>query len=427
MLADHGGHALQERADADVAQRHVRVVERELVHVRGEPLLVHRVLARPVEQHLEHRLVVVAREAGEEIHDLVAPRRREPSGHAEVDHRDAVAGQIEHVARMRVGVEEAVHQDHLQHRVGAALREEPGVEPGALDRREVVPRDALDALLHVHRGARPLREHARDEDVRIVLEVAREALDVARLRGEVELAQERAPEFLDHADRLIASRLGQLALDELREVPEDAQVGLDLRLDARPPHLEHHRCPVDEGRAVHLRDRRRAEGRAVEVEEHIGRRGADRLLDDRQQLVERDRRRAAVQLRELRGPLGRQEVVAGREHLPELDEGRAELLERLAQTLLRLELRAACRRAPLQDLPGPFQHRGDADPADEVAETVPDEDQADLVQARQIAHRTERRCGHARAYFGFLDSGCWRRASAKPARRPLVSIDMRTP
>ena len=57
-------------ADADVLQRHALVVEHQLVHVGGEPCLVDVRVSRPVEQHLEHRLLVHAREPGEQIDHL---------------------------------------------------------------------------------------------------------------------------------------------------------------------------------------------------------------------------------------------------------------------------------------------------------------------------------------------------------------------
>jgi hypothetical protein len=55
---------------------------------------------------------------------------------------------------------------------------------------------------------------------------------------------------------------------------------------------------------------------------------------------------------------------------------------------LRLELRTARGLAPVQHFAGAFQERGDAEPPHEIAQSVTDEDQADLVQARQVPHRT---------------------------------------
>jgi hypothetical protein len=66
--------------------------------------------------------------------------RREPTYHAEIDQRDAVAGQIHHVSRGRIGVEEAVHQDHLEHGIRAARSERLSVEAALSIATKSLPR-----------------------------------------------------------------------------------------------------------------------------------------------------------------------------------------------------------------------------------------------------------------------------------------------
>ena len=82
----------------------------------------------------------MAREPREQLDHLVAPHRREPAHHAEVDQRDAVAGQVQDVAGMRIRVKEAVHQDHLEHGVRAPRRERLTVEARSIDRAKSLPR-----------------------------------------------------------------------------------------------------------------------------------------------------------------------------------------------------------------------------------------------------------------------------------------------
>ena len=151
-----------------ILQLQVDVVEREFAEIGGEPGLVHNVIAPPVEQHVQHRLLVVARKPRQQIDDLPATLRREPTYHAEIDQRDAVARQINHVARVRIGVEETVHQYHLEHGIRAARGERLSVEARIVDRCQVVAADALDVLLHIHHAAGPLPVDAWDEDIEIV-------------------------------------------------------------------------------------------------------------------------------------------------------------------------------------------------------------------------------------------------------------------
>src|SRR5262249_20619794 len=105
----------------------------------------------------------------------------------------------------------------------------------------------------------------------------------------------------------------------------------------------------------------------------------------------------------------------------------AELLESESQALLRLEPSASGHLTPMKHGACPLEERDDSNPAHEIAEPVPNEHQGDLVQARQIPHHAHRRLTHGWPYFVFLDSACWRKASAKPASSPLVNSDMFAP
>ena len=120
-VAHHRRDATDQFADAHVLERQVAVIGHEFVDVGGESLFVDRLFAGPIEQHVDHRLAVAARDPGKQIDDLIAARKRQPAGHAEVDHRDAIARQVDHVARVRIGLEEAVLENHLEHAVDAAL------------------------------------------------------------------------------------------------------------------------------------------------------------------------------------------------------------------------------------------------------------------------------------------------------------------
>ncbi len=89
--------------------------------------------------------------------------------------------------------------------------------------------------------------------------------------------------------------------------------------------------PSGSSREMDLRDRRARHRRQVERPEHVGERPAEHADDRRFDLLRRERRHAILQQRELVGDVGRQQVAPRRQHLAELDEDRAEVLERTAQ------------------------------------------------------------------------------------------------
>ena len=76
MAAQDRRYSVEEHPDFQILQLHVGIVEHEFAEIGGEPSLVHKFIAAPVEQHLQHRLLVVARESRQQIDDLSAPRRR---------------------------------------------------------------------------------------------------------------------------------------------------------------------------------------------------------------------------------------------------------------------------------------------------------------------------------------------------------------
>src|SRR5262249_7704645 len=143
---------------------------------------------------------------------------------------------------------------------------------------------------------------------------------------------------------------------------------------------------------------------------------------------ERYRCNLAVEPVELIGPCRRQEVLPGREHLAQLDEGRPELLQGEPGTLLRFEMRDFTRLSPLQYLAGAFDQRGAAGLAHHVAQAMANEDGADLSQTGELADRTEPPGPHRTGTYELpFVSDCSRRASATPASTPLASNAIRTP
>ena len=82
---------------------------------------------------------------------------------------------------------------------------------------------------------------------------------------------------------------------------------------------------------MHLADGPRCKRLGIDRLEHVFPGDAQLLLHHPYHLVLAHRRDAVLQLRELVDQLGREEVGASREHLPEFRKRRAELLERRAQ------------------------------------------------------------------------------------------------
>src|SRR5262249_58025217 len=135
-------------------------------------------------------------------------------------------------------------------------------------------------------------------------------------------------------------------------------------------------------------------GFALNVGKYFERRAAKRLFNLRQEIIERNRRRVAVQPGQLGRPCRRQQILSCREHLAKLYEGWSELLECEPRALLHFKMRDLVGFPPVQYMSRVLEQRSDAGAAHEVSEAVPHEDHADLTQARQLTGRAEQPAAH---------------------------------
>src|SRR5262249_11133684 len=156
---------------------------------------IHSILSRPVEQHLEHGLIVLADNSGQQINHLIPAKLREAPDHPKVDQGDAVAREIKHVAWVRIRVKEAVDQDHLEHGIATTGRQHLAVEIRGGNGREVIAADTGHILLHIHYAAGIIPVHFRYENMGVIRKVASEAIDMAGLDGWGELLPQRTSEF----------------------------------------------------------------------------------------------------------------------------------------------------------------------------------------------------------------------------------------
>ena len=99
----------------------------------------------------------------------------------------------------------------------------------------------------------------------------------------------RALEFAGQRDGPIRRQVGKLPLDELGQVLDDVQVGLDHLGDLGPPDLQGHGPAVAQDRAVDLRDRGGGHRGRLELGEDVRGRPAVLLAQDRLDLVESER------------------------------------------------------------------------------------------------------------------------------------------
>ncbi len=232
---------------------------------------------------------------------------------------------------MHVGVKEGV-AEHLG---------EKDLDAGARELRDVhaLPAQLLDLAhrravhpLHGHDGVRaPVPVDLGHGKQRRVQEVAAKLACMRRLAHEVELLEQMSCEFGDDFARLEAPAVGPEALDEARCRVHQREVFRNHRHHSRAQDLDCSLGASWKHGDVHLRDRGARDGLRLELLEDLCDRLAEGAFDFGNGELGCERRHLILQLRQLVGDIRGQEVAARREHLAELDENRAERLERAAQ------------------------------------------------------------------------------------------------
>jgi hypothetical protein len=192
--------------------------------------------------------------------------------------------------------------------------------------------------------------------VRVAREVAVEHLGVPALLPVVELESDRAGELVDDLARVDEVERTHALLDDPRRLLEELDVALDLARGVRPLHLHRDAPAVREHRPMHLADRRRGHRLRLELDEQPLDRQVEVLGDDALHVREREGRDVVLEAAELRDDVRRHDVGPRREQLPELDEGRAELVQHLAQ-VAPARGRAVCGCTPaVEDEPEAMAH-----------------------------------------------------------------------
>jgi hypothetical protein len=116
-----------------------------------------------------------------------------------------------------------------------------------------------------------------------------------------------------------------------RGLVEQLDVARDLPLGVRPLHLHHDLLPARQAGAVHLPDRRRGDRLLLELLEDLLDREVELLLDDPADARERLGPGVVLKAAQLVQDVRRHDVGPGGQQLAELDEGRAQLVQHLAQ------------------------------------------------------------------------------------------------
>ena len=300
------------------------------------------------------------------------------------------AGRVDpDVAGVRIGVEEVV-AEHLRVEHAHALGgERLAVDAGGVERGDVVGRDAAHAFQRQHAlgGVRP--DHLRHVQVGESGQKRRSTLALRAFALQVEFGGERGLDLGDDLARadLVGARMG--ALDQRRHgLSRAMSAAICFSMSGRSTLTTTSRGASRrrQRRRVHLRDRGRGQRRGVEVREGLARSaGPARASTMRARGFAIERRDAVLQQRQFVGDVGRHQVAARGQDLPELDEDRPEFLQRQAQARA-ARLRGDSRRGARHERPRQLQPALGRRVVEQVVEAIAQQHAADAPGAQHRLH-----------------------------------------
>ena len=367
--------------------------------------------------------LVVALEEGEEVlRQVVLVDVGQRAHDAEVE-RDVLTVRCdENVARMHVGVKEAVAEHLGEEDFDAGARQRGHVHALGAQGIDLRDRQAVHALHHHRAGTAVVPVDLGHREQWRIAEIAAQLRTVRRLAHQVQFVAEVLGKLGHHLARLQPAPFRPHAFEQRGSGFHQCDVVGDDVFDARPQHLDRHVLAGRQHREMHLRDRGRRHRLRLETAENLRQRLAVEGFQAGDRLFRREGRHAVLQLGQFVGQIGRQQIASRRQHLAELDEDGAERLQRLAQTHRTRRVEAAAE-------PGDTQQAGEAQLAAGVDQhLVQPETQADGddLEQSQPAHRfsPSPRAADRQGSDGRRETSCCsirqRRGSAHCTRRPAA-------
>ena len=156
------------------------------------------------------------------------------------------------VARVHVGVEEAIAEDLREENLHAIARELFQIDAGGAHAVELADGDTVDPLHHQHVAPAVVPVHLRDAQQRGTLEVALELIGVGGLAHQIQFVVQVVVEFVDHLHRAQPPGVGRQAHGQRGAGAQQAQVVLDHVQHARAQHLHGHLGAVVQSGTVNL-------------------------------------------------------------------------------------------------------------------------------------------------------------------------------
>ena len=259
---------------------------------------------------------------------MLGPKgRRKETHHPIVQKSRYAAGHYQHVARVRVAMEETVLENLLVNEFGDMLGDRHRIDRGPAQSRcvhDVVAGNKLHR--HNFRG-RELAKNNRHLDPAIVGKLRAKSLNVGRFIVKIEFLAQGGGKLQHHPDGIDAGNLWNVPLDEPREIENNGEIQLDDLLNVGPLNLDRYSRAIRQLGGMHLRNGCACHRLVIKLLEELGDRSPKLFRDDRPCLVGGKRGNLVLQLAKLHVVFVGDQIAARTDNLAKLDEGRSKFFE----------------------------------------------------------------------------------------------------
>ncbi len=276
-------------------------------------------------ERLDQAVRVAPQDAFEKLRDAVAHLRRQFRDRPKIQQDQRAVASHEQIPGVRIGVVDAVDEDHLAIRADEPAREILLVDAERVDAREVADFLPLDERRRDHLVRRELANGHREDHAIVPREILLDALDVVGLAREVELLVKQR---LDLVVVRVEPLHGHEPLHDRHDAADGDEIELHHLVDVFVLDLHRDAAAVLRLRLVDLSERRARDARAIEALEERVDFSAELVLDALRDLFERARRDLVLKPLELAAELFGKKVRHDRQELSDLDEQTLKLEDR---------------------------------------------------------------------------------------------------
>ncbi len=205
---DKARHRRQRPADIELPHRFQAVLRKHLEQIGTEAVAVEidRRLAGDGDRVGQSRSIAIG--GGEKDFDDPLPQFIvDPPDHAAVENADPLPGQHEDIPRMRIGMIEAVAEDHLDEHAGAPAGKGVAVNIRLPQVLGIPDAHSVEPLHRQHPAGGQIRVRLGERHSLVGGEILAELEQVAHLAAEIELAQHGLTEFAHDGGRLVTLQL----------------------------------------------------------------------------------------------------------------------------------------------------------------------------------------------------------------------------